>query len=35
MMAAMVDLFCANRACPPRSIALDIDDTVDAVHGQQ
>lgn len=35
MMAAMVDLFCASFERPPRSITLDIDDTLDAVHGQQ
>ena len=35
MMAAMVDLFCASFARPPASITLDIDDTVDAVHGNQ
>ena len=35
MMAAMVDLFCASFARPPASITLDIDDTVDAVHGRQ
>ena len=35
MMAAMVDLFCASFARPPASITLDIDDTVDAVHGHQ
>ena len=35
MMAALVDLFCASWARPPASITLDIDDTVDAVHGHQ
>lgn len=35
MMGAMVDLFCASWAKPPRSITLDIDDTLDRVHGQQ
>jgi hypothetical protein len=35
MMAAMVDLFCASWACPPAAITLDIDDTLDRVHGHQ
>ena len=35
LMAAMVDLFCASYAQPPASIVLDIDDTLDRVHGQQ
>ena len=35
MMAAMVDLFCQSYRSPPSSITLDIDDTVDAVHGRQ
>jgi len=35
MMAAMVDLFCASWARPPRAITLDIDDTLDRVHGHQ
>jgi hypothetical protein len=35
MMAAMVDLFCASWARPPASITLDIDDTLDRVHGTQ
>jgi len=35
MMAAMVDLFCASFVRPPAAITLDIDDTVDAVHGRQ
>jgi hypothetical protein len=35
LMAAMVDLFCASWARPPGSIVLDIDDTLDRVHGQQ
>ncbi len=35
MMAAMVDLFCASWARPPRAITLDIDDTLDRVHGYQ
>ena len=35
MMAAMVDLFCASWARPPQAIMLDIDDTLDRVHGHQ
>jgi hypothetical protein len=35
MMGAMVDLFCASYARPPLSITLDIDDTLDRVHGAQ
>ncbi len=35
MMAAMIDLFCASYAQPPASIVLDIDDTLDRVHGHQ
>jgi hypothetical protein len=35
MMAAMIDQFCASYARPPASIVLDIDDTLDRVHGQQ
>jgi hypothetical protein len=32
---AMVDLWCASHARPPKSITLDIDDTADTVHGHQ
>jgi len=35
MSYAMVDLYCASYACPPRAVTLDIDDTVDVVHGHQ
>jgi hypothetical protein len=35
MMGAMVDLFCASWTRPPVSITLDIDDTLDRVHGHQ
>ena len=35
MMGAMVDLFCASYTRPPVSIVLDIDDTLDRVHGHQ
>jgi len=34
-MAAMVDQFCESYRRAPASITLDIDDTVDAVHGHQ
>jgi hypothetical protein len=32
---ALVDIWCASYPKPPRSIVLDIDDTVDVVHGHQ
>ena len=32
---AMVDLWCQSHARPPRAITLDIDDTLDVVHGHQ
>lgn len=32
---AMVDTYCASYARPPARITLDIDDTVDVVHGRQ
>jgi hypothetical protein len=32
---AMVDLYCASYVRPPRAVTLDIDDTVDIVHGHQ
>src|SRR4051812_19882590 len=32
---AMVDLWCRSHARPPRAITLDIDDTLDVVHGHQ
>lgn len=35
MLGAMVDLYCASYAKPPKAVTLDIDDTVDAVHGHQ
>ena len=35
MMAAMIDLFCASFEQVPRRIVLDIDDTLDRVHGHQ
>ena len=35
MMLAMIDQFCASYGRAPKSIALDIDDTFDEVHGHQ
>src|SRR5947208_5371561 len=35
MMLAMIEVFCASYARTPASIVLDIDDTLDRVHGQQ
>jgi hypothetical protein len=35
LMRVMVDLYCANYATPPAAVTLDIDDTVDVVHGHQ
>ena len=32
---AMVDVYCASYSRPPRQVTLDIDDTVDVVHGHQ
>jgi hypothetical protein len=32
---AMIDIYCASYARPPRAVTLDIDDTVDVAHGQQ
>ena len=32
---AMIDLYCASYPHPPASVTLDIDDTVDVVHGHQ
>jgi Transposase DDE domain group 1 len=31
----LVDLWCQSHQRPPKSVTLDIDDTVDVVHGQQ
>jgi hypothetical protein len=31
----MIDIFCASYASPPRTVTLDVDDTVDVVHGHQ
>ena len=35
MTAALVGVFCQSFPAPPAAITLDIDDTCDAVHGQQ
>jgi hypothetical protein len=35
MTYAMIDLYCASYPRPPRAVTLDIDDTVDVVHGHQ
>ena len=35
LMGVMVDLYCASYASPPQAVTLDIDDTVDIVHGHQ
>ena len=34
-MGVMVDLYCASYTKPPEAVTLDIDDTVDVVHGHQ
>jgi Transposase DDE domain group 1 len=35
LMDVMVDLYCASYPTPPAAVTLDIDDTVDVVHGHQ
>ena len=35
LMGVMVDLYCHSYATPPAVVTLDIDDTVDVVHGHQ
>jgi hypothetical protein len=35
LMRVMIDLYCASYASPPAAVTLDIDDTVDVVHGHQ
>ena len=32
---AMIDIYCASYRVRPRAVTLDIDDTVDVVHGHQ
>jgi hypothetical protein len=35
LMAVMVDVWCASYPTPPAAVTLDIDDTLDVVHGHQ
>src|SRR5271169_4223652 len=35
MSYALIDIYCASHARPPREVTLDIDDSVDVVHGAQ
>ncbi len=35
LMGVMVDLYCASYTTSPAAVTLDIDDTVDVVHGHQ
>jgi Transposase DDE domain group 1 len=35
LMGVMVDVYCASYATPPAAVTLDIDDTIDVVHGHQ
>jgi transposase InsO family protein len=35
LMGMMVDLYCSSYKTPPADVTLDIDDTVDVVHGHQ
>ena len=35
LVGVLVDLYCASYAAPPEAVTLDIDDTVDVVHGHQ
>ena len=35
LMDVLIDIYCASYASPPTSVTLDIDDTVDVVHGHQ
>jgi hypothetical protein len=35
MTYAMIDTYCASYTRPPRAVTLDIDDTLDVVHGHQ
>ncbi len=32
---ALIDLYCASYARPPEAVTLDVDDTIDVVHGRQ
>jgi hypothetical protein len=35
LMGVMIDLYCASYTKPPDAVTLDIDDTLDVVHGHQ
>lgn len=35
LMGVLVDLYCSSYATPPAAVTLDVDDTVDVVHGHQ
>jgi hypothetical protein len=35
LIGVMVDLYCESYPTPPKAVTLDIDDTVDVVHGHQ
>jgi hypothetical protein len=35
LMGVMVDLYCSSYKTPPAAVTLDIDDTLDVVHGHQ
>ena len=35
MMGVMVDVYCASYPAEPAAVTLDIDETVDVVHGSQ
>jgi hypothetical protein len=35
MTHAMIDIYCVSYKRPPRAVTLDIDDTLDVVHGHQ
>jgi hypothetical protein len=35
LMGVMVDLYCASYPRPPKAVTLDLDDTLDVVHGHQ
>src|ERR1700744_2608356 len=35
LSSATIDIYCASHARPPREVTLDIDDSVDVVHGAQ
>jgi hypothetical protein len=35
LMGTLVDIYCASYPAPPAAVTLDIDDTVDVVHGMQ